>query len=89
MRIAKQILRLRFSFGGPDEAGWLPPGAAAPKQQETTLSLRIEQGTDGFYLISESTHPDFGGGDTWHETLEDALHQAEIEFGVKASDWED
>jgi hypothetical protein len=27
------------------------------------------------------------GTDTWHETIEDALHQAEWEFGVKAEEW--
>ena len=26
-------------------------------------------------------------GDTWHKTLEDAKHQAHIEFGDLLSDW--
>jgi hypothetical protein len=25
--------------------------------------------------------------DTWHENLEDAMHQAEWEFGVLAAEW--
>jgi hypothetical protein len=25
--------------------------------------------------------------DTWHENLEDAMHQAELEFGVQAEEW--
>ena len=29
------------------------------------------------------------GTDTWHESLEDALHQAEWEFEVKPNEWED
>jgi hypothetical protein len=27
------------------------------------------------------------GTDTWHETIDDAVHQAEWEFGVKAEEW--
>lgn len=30
---------------------------------------------------------DGSGTDTWHETLEDAFHQAEWEFGVERSQW--
>jgi hypothetical protein len=27
------------------------------------------------------------GTDTWHMSLDDAFHQAEFEFGVKAEEW--
>ena len=40
----------------------------------------------GFYLL----YLDETGGeitDTWHESLDDAMHQAEFEFGVKPADW--
>jgi len=30
---------------------------------------------------------DGSGTDTWHESLEDALHQAEWEFGVRLEEW--
>ncbi len=26
--------------------------------------------------------------DTWHETLEDAMDQADFEFGVKPEEWD-
>lgn len=39
----------------------------------------------GFYLMYE---PETGQGtDTWHQTLEDAFHQAEWEFGVAREEW--
>ena len=40
----------------------------------------------GFCLLYE---PDTGPGtDTWHETLEDAFNQAELEFGVARDEWQ-
>jgi hypothetical protein len=27
------------------------------------------------------------GTDTWHQTLDDAYHQAEWEFGVRQEEW--
>ena len=50
--------------------------------------LRIMQytGASGFYLLyfdetgKEQT-------DTFHDTLQQAFHQAEFEFGVKENDW--
>ncbi len=40
---------------------------------------------DGFYLLYIS--PEGLGTDTWHETLNDALDQAQFEFGVKTHEW--
>jgi hypothetical protein len=40
----------------------------------------------GFYLL----YLDVAGEemtDTWHQTLDDAMHQAEFEFSVAASEW--
>lgn len=39
----------------------------------------------GFYLMYE---PETGHGTgTWHQTLDDAFHQAEWEFGVAREEW--
>jgi hypothetical protein len=88
MATIRQIRNLERNFGGPTKSGWLPPEAASPKVQRTVLNLRIDVEKDGYYLVSESSHPHFSGGDTWHRTPEEALHQAELEFKVKPSDWE-
>jgi len=45
-------------------------------------------GTDqGFYLLHICA--DGTGTDTWHQTLDDALRQAEVEFRVGRSEWRD
>jgi hypothetical protein len=51
--------------------------------------LRIvrHDGQQGFWLL----YCDASGQeltDTWHQTLEDALHQAEFEFTVKPAHWD-
>lgn len=52
------------------------------------VELKVVQYTDdcGFYLF----YCDETGNeqaDTWHESLEQALDQAEFEFGVKPREW--
>ena len=42
-------------------------------------------GQAGFYLMHHAAYRT--GTDTWHETLEDALDQAEWEFEVKPEEW--
>jgi hypothetical protein len=50
-------------------------------------SLVITQCPDdpGFYLMHVCANGQIA--DTWHETLDDALHQAEYEFEVKPEEW--
>jgi hypothetical protein len=88
MPIIREIRGVKRSFGGPDQASWLPSGAAPPRAEETSIDLHILQTEEGFFLVSESSHPHFAGGDTWHQTLEDAMTQAELEFAVKPSEWQ-
>jgi hypothetical protein len=78
---------LKRRFGEPDQGAWLPPEAAAPHAEEITIDLQIAHNDDSFFLISESSHPHFSSSDTWHKTLEDAIAQAEFQFGVKPSEW--
>jgi hypothetical protein len=87
MPVVRQIRGLKRSFGGPAQAGWLPPGAAVPQAAAITIDLKILEEKDGFFLVSQSNHVHFNGGDTWHPTLEEAMAQAEHQFGVKPPDW--
>jgi hypothetical protein len=49
------------------------------------LEICQHPGDAGYYLMYE---PETGyGTDTWHLSLEDALHQAEWEFGVLKNEW--
>lgn len=59
--------------------GELVPGAAS-------LAIARYSDGDGYYLL----HFNADGeeiADSFHETLEDALKQAEFEFGVSGEEW--
>jgi hypothetical protein len=48
--------------------------------------VEISEEEDAFYLF----HFDAAGvcfADTWHKTLSEAMHQAEFEFGISATEW--
>lgn len=50
-----------------------------------TLEICSTGPTNRFYLMYL---PETGPGtDTWHQTLDDAFHQAEWEFGVQREEW--
>jgi len=49
------------------------------------LELGNYAGEQGYYLLHICS--DDTGTDTWHQTLDDALHQAEWEFGVRRDEW--
>jgi hypothetical protein len=51
----------------------------------TSLAITRYGDDPGYYLMHICN--DNTGTDTWHEGLEDALHQAEWEFGVRPDEW--
>jgi hypothetical protein len=53
----------------------------------TSLAIAQYAGEPGYYLVHICD--DNLQTDTWHNTLEDALHQAEWEFGVQPAEWTD
>jgi len=52
-----------------------------------SLVIALYPDSIGYYLFHLCA--DGSGTDTWHESLKDALDQAEFEFGVKPDEWED
>jgi hypothetical protein len=42
---------------------------------------------EGGYIIEWYSRNTNHHGDSWHETLEDALEQASTEFGVRPEEW--
>ena len=50
------------------------------------LILVIRQTDEGFFLDRYTNTGEFAG-DTWHATLDDAIFQADFEFGQPASPW--
>lgn len=64
-----------MNLGAPRSVGIQPLGGAV-----TRLIIEERMGNWVFYRLDDG-----GGfvGDSWHGTLEDALHQAKREFGVE------
>jgi hypothetical protein len=60
---------------------------ARPFPPFKSLEIAHYPNSEGYYLFHLCG--DGLGTDTWHESLEDALHQAEWEFEVKPNEWED
>jgi hypothetical protein len=58
------------------------PGQLMPR----AAAVAIDPGKDGIFLI-RIADDGMVAGDTWHMSIEDAQHQAEFEFDIKASDW--
>ena len=89
MAIIQQILGMPFRFGGVPHSGWLPPGAAVPlptPMKDVLLDITIEE-CSGDYILLYCSQDGSECGDTWHQSLADAENQAEMDFGVRRSDW--
>jgi hypothetical protein len=89
MKVLRRIDAVPIRFGGQAHSGWLPEGAATPAPtpiEEQLLDLTIASDRNGYMLEwrgADTRH----SGDTWHESLEDALHQAQMQFGIEPGDW--
>ena len=91
MNVLKYISELPIRFGGEVHAGWLPPKAASPPPtplDDVLLSLQICDADSGFILEWWDEGKRYVG-DTWHESINDALAQAEQWFGITADQWKD
>jgi hypothetical protein len=45
------------------------------------------EGDETSYMLYRYTADGRFGGDTWHQTLEEAMHQAEFEYGEALGPW--
>ncbi|QDU36307.1 hypothetical protein Mal4_05920 [Maioricimonas rarisocia] len=95
----KKVKAWPFAFGGEGHSGWLPAGAAVPEPtpvEHELLDVTIESDEGGYLLIwaarpsptCEDLRPP-KSGDTWYETLEEALAAARNHFGIQHEDWSD
>jgi hypothetical protein len=91
MPVLKEIRNVRVRFGGESPSGWLPAGAAKPLPtpvHEVSLDLTIESIEGGFIFQWAGPSPQFCG-DTWHESVRDAMKSAMGLFGVQPEEWRD
>jgi hypothetical protein len=72
--------KVRHSVGLPSALG------GHPQPLPVSAMIILQPRPDGFFLyrLSSTGQP---AGDTWHSSEEDALHQAEFEFGERIGDW--
>ena len=52
----------------------------------TRVEIEIDQA--GHAMLYRYQNDGTFCGDTWHETLEDAMHQADYEYGISAEAWQ-
>ena len=90
-RIVKEIRNFELISGGRKHSGWLPANAAVPAEtpivrKRVNFQIRQAESSSSFFLVTSAVDGEFEW-DTWHESLDDAMHQATIEFGIEATDW--
>ena len=77
-----------MQLGGENHSGWLPPGAAEPPATPVVhlaVDLVIEGDEKGAMLYwdgSDGSHYDY-----WRESVEGAMEQAELSWGVHPHEW--
>ena len=71
--------------GAPPE---LTGGVDTRREMGTPAYLVIEDAKDGVFLYRYGSDG-LCVGDTWHESVNDAMHQAVYEYGGDMGDWQD
>jgi hypothetical protein len=71
--------RTRHAILGPNGEQEFPPFVR--------LEIAQYSGDNGFYLLHICEHGEVA--DTYHDTVDEAMHQAEWEFGVQRGEWRD
>lgn len=61
-------------------------GSTIGKNLSVASSLEIVEDSAGIYLLRYDSEG-VCGGDTWHETIEEAKKQAAFEYGIHEEDW--
>ena len=89
MAVIKHLMAVPVRFGGEEHSGWLPANAATPRPtpvEEALVDFEVHE-VEGGYLLEWRSRNTSHHGDSWYETLEDALEQASTEFGVRPEEW--
>ena len=76
-------------FGGEVHSGWLPANAATPPPTPVEVAV-VDFGiseVEGGYMLEWFSRNTDHRGDTWHETLDEALEQAKLSFGLEPEEW--
>jgi hypothetical protein len=89
MAAIKRLLAVPVRFGGEEHSGWLPANAATPQPtpvEDALVDFEVNE-LEGGYIFEWYSRNTGHHGDSWHETLEDALEQANAEFGLRPEEF--
>jgi hypothetical protein len=75
--------KVKHFVGMPPE---LTQGQDDREKLPTARFLVLEERPEGFFLFRYAEDHSFAG-DTWHMNFNDAIHQAEYEYGDQLSEW--
>jgi hypothetical protein len=86
-----QVADWTVEFGGEEPTGWLPEGAAVPSptprvRADLAFAILSEGGKGGYILEWRGPAQD-ATNDSWHESIEAAVDEAESKFGVPRDAW--
>jgi hypothetical protein len=89
MAVIKCLSGVPVRFGGVEHSGWLPANTVTPRPtpvEEALVDFEIHE-VEGGYILEWYARNTRHHGDSWHETLEDALEQANAAFDVRPEEW--
>jgi hypothetical protein len=87
--VIKCLSAVPIRFGGEEHSGWLPANAATPPPtpvEQAVVDFEISK-VEGGYILAWYSRNTSHHGDLWYETLEDALEQASIDWGIRPEEW--
>jgi len=89
MMVLRRLSGVPVRFGGEEHSGWLPVNAATPPPtpaEEALVDFEIAE-VRGGYVLEWFSRDTAHHGDSWHQSLEDALDQARADFGIGPEEW--
>jgi len=89
MAVIKRLSAVPIRFGGEEHFGWLPTNAATPPptpEEQAVVDFEISE-VEGGYILQWYSRNTRHHGDLWYATLEGALEQASIDFGIHPREW--
>jgi hypothetical protein len=89
MVVIRRLSAVPIRFGGVQHSGWLPVNAATPPPtpvEEALVDFEIIE-VEGGYILEWYSRNTSHHGDLWNKTLEGALEQALIDFGIRPEAW--
>jgi hypothetical protein len=87
MRTFASIRNRQTWITGPPRGPWGGCDASNPSAKRLPFGFDITDDGAGYYILVSYSMDRAYGGDTWHETLEDAYATAEGGFGIRREEW--